>query len=97
MIALTMRTRVGMHGTDEGKFVGALGHVGHQLAKVRTRHIGRDRLQLASNLRGRIWLEVIHVNVARTTLQKHENHIDLLVTAAARFACQNLRQGDTQW
>ena len=77
MIALAMRTRIGMHGTDDGKLISALGHIGHQFTNMRTRDIGRDRPQLTANLRGRVGLEIVHVDVARTAQHPQQNAVYL--------------------
>ena len=68
---------------DDRKFVSTFGHVRHQLANMCTGHVGRDRPQLATNLRGRIGLEVIHVDVTGTTQHPQQNTVHL----ALWFGC----------
>ena len=66
-----------MHGADNGKLISALGHVWHQLADMRARHVGRDGPQLAANLRGRVGLEIKHVDVARPAEHPQEDAVHL--------------------
>ena len=66
-----------MHRADEGKHIGALGHVGHQLTDMRARDIGGDGPQLAANSRGGLGLEIKHVDVARPAEHPQEDAVHL--------------------
>ena len=66
-----------MHGADEGKLVGTLGHIGHQFTNMGAGHVGRDGPQLTANLRGRIGFEIIHVDVTRTSQHPQKDTVYL--------------------
>ena len=86
---------IGMHGADEGELVGALGQLGQPVAQLNTGNVGWNRMVVSSNLKRRIRLEVIHVELAGAPLKKHEDDVDLPACAQGLIG-QDFRQRETQ-
>jgi hypothetical protein len=76
-----------MHAADQRQLVHAFRHLRQQFRDVDAGHVGFDRLELAANLRWRVWFRVPEVDVARCAAVEDQNHrLRLAETDAAGFA-----------